>query len=102
MPAQLRSRFLEQRLTPGQGDQPAAKGCHLFENLRYRVLRALIVGVARVTIAAAQVAAGETHKHTGPSGMDGFALNAVKDFINLEEHVSFLDDASLYQANPNS
>jgi hypothetical protein len=39
-----------------------------------------------VAIAASQVASGQANENAGQTGMHGFTLNAVKDFIYLEVH----------------
>jgi len=46
-----------------------------------------LVGIGCVAIAAAEIAAGQTHEHAGTAGKGGLPLDAEENLVDLERHL---------------
>src|SRR5215208_2317382 len=76
--------FLQQRLAAGDLDQRAAVSIDLIDDIVQGTLAALVKGIRRIAPATAQIAGGETHEHTRPSGVCGLSLHRMEDFVDGE------------------
>lgn len=75
---------LEQGLSPGYADILRPERLDFGNNGRDCLCASLVIGVGRVTVAAAQIAAGGANKHRWSADPRALALNAVEYLINLD------------------
>lgn len=75
---------LEQRLSTRDADVLCAVGLNFSDNGFDGTGAALVVGVGRVAIPAAEIAARRADEHGRPSDPRGLALNAVENLIDLD------------------
>ena len=73
---------LEEGFASGHFDKLSFKAVHLGEDVVEGAGLAVVEGVSGVAPGAAEVTAGQADKDARPSGIRGFPLNAVKDFID--------------------
>jgi len=84
-PDQIRGVFLKQRLSAGDLNQRCGWiGFNPPEYFGYRHVHAFIIGVPGIAVSAPEIAPGQADENTGKSGIQGFTLNAVKNFIDSE------------------
>src|SRR5678815_434790 len=74
--------FLQQGLAAGHLDQRAFVAIDLTEDIVQGALVALVKGIRRIAPAAPQIACGQAHEHTRPSGVCGLALHRMKDLVD--------------------
>jgi hypothetical protein len=70
--------LLQQWLATGHLNQRAAVSIDLADDIVQGTLAALVEGVWRIAPATAQIARGESHEHTRPSGVCGLALHRME------------------------
>lgn len=75
---------LQHRFSPGDFHERPVESGDPIEYGIHRHRLPLMIGIPRVAIPAPKIAPRQADKDGGPSGIGGFSLNAVKDFIYSE------------------
>src|SRR5271156_2517602 len=76
--------FLQQRFAAGDFDQVTSVAANYFDDFGDWHPPAFIECVLGVAPFASQVASGEPHEHAWTARVRGFALDAVKDFVDMQ------------------
>ena len=75
---------MEERLAAGHFDERSAEAVHFFDDGFECHGLTGIEGISGIAPIAAEIAAGQADENARPASVRGFALNAVKDFVDDE------------------